>query len=191
MAEAKKDCLEDFVVEDVGQNCDTQEDIDAGTAEFCYYALEAHVATTPVPDTSTDKTYAGAVTVSTAIEMVTGKHFAKIDLQVDLNELKSNYVGNVGNQKINSNFEGYIAGLSAQLVGMQKKLNNKRLIILVPDNNGNYWQIGTKSKPARINQFDIATGKTGEDNTGATVGILCKTHLQKYTGAIPLAAVIP
>lgn len=190
MAEVLKDCLEEFVVENVGVDCDTQEDIDAGTSEYAYYALEAHVVTTPMPVTATDKSYAGAVTITEAITMVAGKHFAKIDLQVDLNELKAGYVGNTGNQKINSNFDAYIAGLTSQLVGMQKKLLNKRLILIVPDNNGNFWLLGTKAKPARITTFDIATGKTSEDNNGATVNVLTKTNLYKYTGAIPLTAVV-
>jgi len=186
MAEELRDCLEEFETENVGLNCEA-EDVDAGVSEYAYYALAEHVDAITLPDTTTDKSFAGSVTITDAITMVTGKHFSKIDLQVDLNELKSSYVGNTGNQKINSTYEAFIAGTNAQLVGMQKKMKNKRVVLLVPDNNGNMWLFGLKTKPARITTFDIATGKTDEDNNGATLNILTKTNLYLYKGAVPLA----
>ncbi|MDK7376007.1 hypothetical protein QP519_10720 [Weeksella virosa] len=181
-----EDCLEDFETENVGLACEI-EDLDAGTSEHAYYALVEHVKEIKLPSGEAAKTFAGSVTIADAIEMHTGKKFSKINLQVDLNELTSNYVGNVGNLKTNSNFEGYIAGVQAQLVGMQKKMRNKRIILLVPDNNGNTWLVGTVAKPARITSFDIATGKTDDDNNGATLNIMSKTNIYKYTAAIPLA----
>ncbi len=180
------DCLEGFETENVGVNCGG-EDINSGVSDYAYYALAEHVDEIEIPENNNTTSYEECVTIDTAIKMVVGKKFSRIDLQVDLNGLKSNYVGNAGNQKINATYEAFIAGVTAKLVGMQKKLLNKRLIFLIPDNNGNVWLLGTKVKPSRIQTFDIDTGKTDDENNGATVSILSKVNPYLYNGSIPLA----
>ena len=189
MAEVKKNCWEDEVVEDIGL-C-PQEDVDAGIAEEIYYAPAEHIKSIPAPAAATD--HASYVTIAEPIVMETGKGFAKMKLQVDLNGLKAALVGNKGNKKVQTTLEAFIAGFKAQLVGFQEKYKNARLVFAIPDGNGNTWLIGDKLKPARFENFDLDTGKTNEDNNGATLNIVANKGPRLYTAELPMAnaAVVP
>lgn len=178
----KKNCWEDEVIEDIGL-C-PQEDVDAGIAEEIYYSLVEHIKSIPAPIPAASlESY---VTIAGPIVMNPGKGFAKMKLQVDLNGLKAALVGNKGNKKVQTTLEAFIAGFKAQLIGFQEKYRNARLVFAIPDANGNTWLVGDKLKAARFENIDLDTGKTAEDNNGATMNIVAVKGPRLYTGDLPM-----
>lgn len=178
----KKNCWEDEVIEDIGL-C-PQEDVDAGIAEEIYYSLVEHIKSIPAPIPAASlESY---VTIEGPIVMNPGKGFAKMKLQVDLNGLKAALVGNKGNKKVQTTLEAFIAGFKAQLIGFQEKYRNARLVFAIPDANGNTWLVGDKLKAARFENIDLDTGKTAEDNNGATMNIVAVKGPRLYTGDLPM-----
>lgn len=184
---AEQSCFENFDIEDVSL-C-PQEEVQAGITEEIQYMPSDHVDEEATESEATD--FEGSVSLTGDIVPITGKGFKKLKMQVDLNGLKSVLVGNKGNKKVQVTLEAFLPGMRPKLVGFQKLMKNVGVILIVKDLNGNKWQIGTKDIPARFENIDIDTGKTLEDNNGATLNIVCNTYPRLYTGNIPAVPVVP
>lgn len=184
---AEKSCFEEFATEDISL-C-PQNEIQAGIAEEIYYIPVEHVASEG--EMSTGKTFADSVTRTGDIVPIAGKGFKKLKLQVDLNGLKSSLVGNKGNKKTQTTLEAFLPGVRAVTLGFQKQMKNVGVILLVPDLNGQLYQVGTKLASARFDNIDADTGKTLEDNNGITLTVVSNSSPIVYEGKITTEPVLP
>lgn len=179
---AQDNCFENTPLEDITV-CPNDE-FQAGLVPETFFLAKVFLKTFKLPtDTST---YAKAATITQDIEAIIGKGFVKLDLQIDLNSVNTNLVGNRGNKKDQTTFNFFIPGTKAEVLGFKKIYKNLPGIWIAKDNNGKKFVIGTKDQPAYIDNLEVNTGEGPEDNNGGTGTIIANCNLYEYTGNIPL-----
>jgi len=181
------DCFENTPYEDI--SICPNEEVQAGLSPFAYFLPAAFVQTFTLPVLSETSTLEQMGTIEADIVPITGKGFMKLDLQVDLNSVTTNLVGNKGNKKDSSTLTIFVPGTKAKVLGFKKLYKNVPGIWVVPDNNGKFFVVGTDKQPAYIDNLEITTGTTNEDNNGGTGTIISNSNLYEYTGDITLIPV--
>lgn len=179
---ANENCFENTALEDI-TICPNDE-LQAGLVPEVYFMPRAFLKTFKLPTTTA--TYASAATITDDIEAIIGKGFVKMDLQIDLNSVNSNLVGNRGNKKDQTTLNIFLPGTKAEVLGFKKLYKNLPGIYIVKDNNNKKFIVGTKDQPAYIDQLDVNTGQGPEDDNGGTGTIIANCNLYEYTGNIPL-----
>ena len=179
---AQDNCFENTPLEDI-LVCPNDE-FQAGLSPEIYFLPKAFLKTFKLP--ANTSTYAQAATITQDIEPIVGKGFVKMDLQIDLNSVNTNLVGNRGNKKDQTTLNIFIPGTKAEVLGFKKTYKNLPGIYIAKDNNGKKFVIGTKDQPAYIDELDVNTGQGPEDNNGGTGTIIANCNLYEYTGNIPL-----
>lgn len=166
------------------EHCPNDE-INGGLATTLYHVPVVHVKSFAAP--TINNTYESRVKVGTGgIVLVTGKSWKKIDIQKDMNELKSILSGNVGNKKSKAELEFLIPGLKAKGLGFVDAYKNVPSIYAVKDGNGKFIVIGTKDYGAYIDTADGTTGKNFDDDSGITCKIVANHKPLIYEGEISL-----
>ena len=126
---------------------------------------------------STDHTFAAG----------NGKGFRKIELEVNKNDLQSEFMGAVmgGMQKMT--FTGFHTGLSASAIAQLEKAAREKHIILVATRDGQYIQLGEEDNGAMIkSNFGLGADEGGE--RGFPITVEYYGYIRLYTGLITLAA---
>ena len=118
------------------------------------------------------------------LALKTGKTWKGIDLQLDEAELKQTLVGNTGNKKVKTEFEAKISGLRDEVLGWLAYYKNTPMVVVVADNAGNLWVIGTKTNGAFVESGDATSGKKVEDDSGLTLKLTANSKLYRYAGTI-------
>ncbi len=136
--------------------------------------------------------FASRITIRESdISFKSGKGWKGIDVMVDENELKSNFVGNRENKKAKAELELYIPSFRDKNIGFADTFKNVPTVYAVIDANGVIWIVGTKLKPAFMESADAGTGKKYEDNSGIAVKISADTKLFRFKGKIKTSAYTP
>lgn len=176
-------CFEGYEVENI-EFC-ANEEIDSGISENnVFYALEKDIKTLDIPAKS--GSYKDVGTISSEIVPEIGKGFARLECQLDENELTSALSGNIGNKKQSTALEVLIPGLRCEVLGFIRKCKNSRMIFIVITRDGRKFVIGNKINPAYIEEANGTSGRGQDDNNGTTVNITARSPLLEYTGSIPL-----
>lgn len=178
--------FDNLPLEDIGQavNVETA----AGVKESAVYAAVAtHIDSFPtLPESGTVATLDAFGTLSTDITFPAGKGFIKLDTQAETGEVKDDLVGNVGNRKIKSMFDFFLANTSARNIGFINEYANAPLVFLVQEKTGRFRCIGSKELPAYFDSAAGTSGKGPEDDNGWQCSIYqtSKNAAPVYTGNI-------
>lgn len=120
-----------------------------------------------------------------------GKSFIRLNLAPEKNQLQGANIGDRGFQKLDLQFEGFLAGSYAQSHETIKNLINVPLIVLVPDSNcilQQFYQLGCDCAYAWASPA-FSTGTLREGNKGYQLNInYLGGYVQLYKGLIDVQA---
>lgn len=124
-----------------------------------YYILRKDLDTLSEPvDFDSASTVAEMATISAAHVPASGKGFKKITAIPETGEVASAMEGELDARVFKNSFNFSIKGNKDQVLGVQRQLKDKDMIVLVREFNGQLRQIGSKRHGAR---FETATGTLG------------------------------
>ncbi|TPG71993.1 hypothetical protein [Hymenobacter nivis] len=95
----------------------------------------------------------------------TGKGFVKTYITLDSNTLKAGLVGERDGKGYKLNFEGFLPGNKAEVLEFARVVKNLGLIMLVPDADGTYIQVGSEGLPVELAP-DFDSGKLSSGRRG-------------------------
>ncbi|MGI4867073.1 MAG: hypothetical protein ACRYFZ_24360 [Janthinobacterium lividum] len=113
-----------------------------------------------------------------------GKGWTKQYITLDSNQLKADIVGERDGRGLKIAFEGFHPGNKAEALEFFRVVKNLGLIMLVPDADGTYLQVGAEGLPVELAPaYD--SGKLSSGRRGWTVkGEAYANGLYIYSGAI-------
>lgn len=112
------------------------------------------------------------------------KGFAKIYITLDSNQLKADISGERDGRGVKVTFEGFVPGNAPKTLELMRQLKNQGVIMLVPDADGNHFQVGARGLPCELApSFD--SGKLSSGRRGFTIKGECyATGLVLYSSPI-------
>ena len=163
----------DVVVDENIDACPTDE-IGAGVSEVeIYGAFVKDFDTIQEPAAlNVATTYAELATIGTAHTFLTDKGFFKMNILPDTGNVESALVGSKGAKSYTNTFVGTIPGTNARNIGFGRKAKNAAMIWVVKQTNGDFRQIGSKTKPAYFEEFNPNSGTAAEDVNGIPFSIM-------------------
>jgi hypothetical protein len=115
-----------------------------------------------------------------------GKGFVKVYITLDSNQLKAAVVGDRDGRGLKVSFEGFLPGNKAEALEFAQVVKNLGLIMLVPDADGTFLQVGSEGLPVEL-ACDYDSAKLSSGRRGFTVKGECyATGLKIYAGDITL-----
>lgn len=172
----------DVIVDENIDFCPTDE-IAAGTSEVEIYGAflkDFEVVQAP-PKLSLATSYTEAATISTAHTFKTDKGFFKMSILPDTGMVDSAPLGEKGSKSFANSFTGVIPGTSARNLGFGRKAKNAPMIFIITQADGTKKQIGSKVKPAYLEDFTATTGAKAEDVHGITMKV---SDVQAYMAPV-------
>jgi hypothetical protein len=110
--------------------------------------------------------------------------WAKVYLTLDSNQLKAAIVGERDGRGLKVSFEGFHPGNKATTLEFARIVKNLGLLMLVPDADGTYIQVGAEGLPVELAP-DYDSAKLSSGRRGFTVkGEAYATGLYIYAGVI-------
>ena len=110
--------------------------------------------------------------------------WAKVYLTLDSNQLKADIVGERDGRGLKITFEGFHPGNDAIKLEFMRVIKNLGLLMLVPDADGNYFQVGAQGLPVELSPgFDSGKLSAGRRGFGVK-GEAYATGLFLYQGVI-------
>ncbi|MVN77736.1 hypothetical protein GO988_15490 [Hymenobacter sp. HMF4947] len=114
--------------------------------------------------------------------------FAKVYLTLDSNMLKAAITGERDGRGLKISFEGFHPGNNAEALEFMRIVKNLGLIILVPDADGTYLQVGAEGLPVEFAP-DYDSGKLSSGRRGFTVkGEAYANGMYIYAGTVKYKA---
>lgn len=112
--------------------------------------------------------------------------WAKVYMTLESNKLKAALVGERDGKGIKIDFEGFHPGNKATTLEFARIVKNLGLIMLVPDADGTYLQVGQEGLPVELAP-DYDSGTLNAGRRGFTIkGTAYATGLYIYAGAANL-----
>ena len=122
--------------------------------------------------------------ITTAHVFKTGKGWTKQYITLDSNQLKAAITGERDGRGLKVSFEGFHPGNKAEALEFFRVVKNLGLIMLVPDADGTYLQVGSEGLPVELAP-DYDSGKLSSGRRGWTVkGEAYANGLYIYAGPI-------
>lgn len=175
------DVFGSYIHEDV-LYCDTS-DVQGGLSESeIYVCYQPFISFLKVPGIIASNQYAGQIS---KVLCVAGRGFYRIKALVESPNISSDYRGS-GTVSDNSEFSAFLLGNRAELVGLSRKMRERPFTLIVRDNNGKKFLIGTLESPAYLKDFKIESGKKFDDDCGAEISFKSNTLFYEFTGNIPV-----
>jgi hypothetical protein len=110
--------------------------------------------------------------------------WVKVYITLDSNQLKADIVGERDGRGLKINFEGFHPGNDAVALEFWRVAKNLGLLMLVPDADGNYFQVGSEGLPVELAPgYDSGKLSSGRRGFGVK-GEAYATGLYLYEGAI-------
>jgi hypothetical protein len=130
-------------------------------------------------------TVAGETAIITADHVFkTGKGWTKQYITLDSNQLKAAIVGERDGRGLKISLEGFHPGNKAEALEFFRVVKNLGLIMLVPDADGTYLQVGGEGLPVELAP-DYDSGKLSSGRRGWTVkGEAYANGLYIYAGDV-------
>ena len=161
----------------------------SGTKQVVYFAPIGTFDTLEKPGGLDAATLADVAVISTDHVFKSGGKFYKLELEINKNEFNSEYQGAIRGNADKQTFTGLIPNLSADQLGILRKLRNERLIALIPLADGQHLQLGEEDNPAMLSDnFGSGTQEGGE--RGAVITITAYGYKALYTGAVSFTAAV-
>ena len=112
--------------------------------------------------------------------------WAKVYITLDSNQLKAAIVGERDGRGLKVSFEGFLPGNRAEALEFANVVKNLGLIMLVPDADGTFLQVGSEGLPVEL-ACDYDSAKLSSGRRGFTVkGEAYATGLKIYAGDIKM-----
>ena len=110
--------------------------------------------------------------------------WAKVYLTLDSNQLKADIVGERDGRGVKITFDGFHTGNDATKLEFFRIIKNLGLLMLVPDADGNFFQVGAEGLPVELApSYDSGKLSSGRRGFGVK-GEAYATGLYLYQGAI-------
>lgn len=110
--------------------------------------------------------------------------WAKVYLTLDSNQLKADITGERDGRGVKITFDGFHPGNDAVKLEFMRVVKNLGLLMLVPDADGNYFQVGAEGLPVELApSYDSGKLSSGRRGFGVK-GEAYATGLYLYKGAI-------
>jgi len=178
-------------LEAIDKNLDNGSNM-GGIAQYIYIAYHADIATWPTePANPADISALGEL--SGDVVCATGKRFFPMYLTDDTGEFKIETVGETDGKSFVMHLSIFHPGLQKKILGFMNATKNENLAIIVVDNEGQQFLMGSPLRPAIFNGSPESNG-TGKE-TAARRGMSfefifkCK-NVYAYPGSIPLTPAI-
>ncbi|MGI4833295.1 MAG: hypothetical protein ACRYFK_07520 [Janthinobacterium lividum] len=112
--------------------------------------------------------------------------FAKVYITLDSNQLKAAITGERDGRGLKLNFEGFHPGNKAEALEFFRVVKNLGLIMLVPDADGTYLQVGAEGLPVELAP-DYDSGKLSSGRRGWMIkGEAYANGLYIYAGDVKI-----
>ena len=122
--------------------------------------------------------------IATSHTFKTGLGFLRIYITLDSNELKAEVVGERDGRGQKISFEGFHPGNKAESIELFNLMKNTDGIMLVPDADGTYIQVGTDGLPVEMSP-SYGSGKLSGGRRGTTLKGECYAKaLRLYKGDV-------
>jgi hypothetical protein len=159
-----------------------------GIAQYIYIAYHADILTWPTePTAPANVTALGKLTGEVICKA--GKRFFPMYLTDDTGEFKIESVGEVDGKSFVMKLSVFHPGLHDKILGFMNATKNENLAIIVVDNEGQQFLMGSPLRPAIYNGSpdNNGTGKATADRRGMSFEFIFKCkNVYEYTGNIPL-----
>jgi hypothetical protein len=159
------------------------EDNPSGTKQVVYFAPLSHFDTIAKEGGLSAATLEEVSDITADHTFKTGNNFYKMELEINKNELASEYQGAVRGNHDKFDFTGFAANLSKTQLGLMRKARAEKHIVLVPLNDGKVMQLGEEGNGAMIST-SVATGTQEGGERGINVNIAAYHYPKLYSGAI-------
>ncbi len=116
------------------------------------------------------------------------KGWQKTYITLDSNQLKADITGERDGRGVKISFEGFVPGNAPKTLEFARQIKNQGVIMLVPDADGNLFQVGSEGLPCELApSYD--SGKLSSGRRGWTIkGEAYATGLFLYEGEVALLA---
>jgi hypothetical protein len=149
----------------------------------------ATIAKPPVVGATPNQAPGATAIISTAHTFNDGKGFVKVYITLDSNQLKASIVGERDGRGAKIAFEGFHPGNKAAAIEFANQVKNLGLIMLVPDADGTYLQVGSQGLPVEL-ACDYDSAKLSSGRRGYTVkGEAYASGLVIYSAAVTMKPV--
>jgi hypothetical protein len=119
-------------------------------------------------------------------EFTTPYGFYFVELETDMNELNSEYIGQVKGGDNAFNFTGFAAGMSDEQIAAFENVTQEEHIVLIPLKDGKIMQLGEKDMGVSI-RTSFQAGKESDGNRGYNIAITHYGRVVRYAGLITKA----
>ena len=162
-----------------------------GISQIVYFGLWADVETWPTEPAAALSLEEGG-TLTGELVMKTGKRMFELYTTEDSAKLELNPIGEEAGKGIAMVLNVFAPGLAAKILGFINAVKNEDLVLIVPDNEGQYFLFGCALRSAKFTGGDgTGTGSTTEGRRGVAMSFTYhSSQLLDYTGAIPLVEAI-
>ncbi|MCX6231121.1 MAG: hypothetical protein NTZ33_06215 [Bacteroidetes bacterium] len=159
-----------------------------GIAQYIYLAFHKDIKTWPTePLAPTTIEDLGELTGD--VVMNTGKRFFEMYLTDDTGDFKIEAVGETDGKSFVMHLTIFHPGLQKKILGFMNATKNENLAIIVVDNEGQQFLMGSPLRPAIFNGSPDAngTGKETSARRGMSFEFIFKCkNVYAYPGSIPL-----
>lgn len=154
-----------------------------GTLQAIYFAPYSTFATIQKEGGLGAAAIADIAVISTDHTFKTGGQFYKIDLEINKNELGSEFQGAIASGAQKFNFTGMIPNISAEILGTLRLAASEKVIALIPLADGQFVQLGEEDNAA-VFKYNLQTGSQEGGERGNIVNIEAYHQPKLYTGTI-------
>jgi hypothetical protein len=169
-----------------------------GLASEHYWAFADEIKTYPDglnPDLDAATSFEALLTLEATdlFEMQAGKYFGTIPCILEEGQLKSTMVGPLDSRAFENTGTLANQGNDDELKGHAVVAAGRPIILLMRENNGSLKVLGTKEYPAQLDTFEWTNGGKVADGNLQKYAFKSNGKIPSptYTGAIPLAPVVP
>lgn len=161
-----------------------------GIGKKILYALVTEFTTiSKTTDPATATTLAEEATIATDHAFVVGKGWKVLETTDEFNELSNEVIGDRDSRWESASLECRHPGLKAEALAVKKRLLGREVILLLPNLDGTYLQLGNEEDPMEV-QGTSASGNKAGGYKGTTFTISGYSEIAVYEGAIALESEI-
>ena len=178
-------------LESIDKNLDNGSNM-GGIAQYIYLAYHTDVLTWPT-DPVAPATIEDLGELTGDVICKTGKRFFPMYLTDDTGEFKIESVGEVDGKSFVMKLTIFHPGLQKKILGLMNATKNENLAIIVVDNEGQQFLMGSELRPAIYSGSpdNQGTGKATSDRRGMSFEFTFKCkNVYAYPGSIPLTPAV-
>ncbi len=159
-----------------------------GIAQKVYYGWWDDVQTWPTKPAAPTTVEENA-TLTGDLVMKTGKRLFELYLTDDTGEFEIETVGELDGKSFVTHLRLFHPGLKKKILGFMSAIKNENLVIIVQDNDDQYYLMGDAVRPAIFTSAPDSAGTSRETagRRGMSMEFVYKTaNIHVYSGSIPL-----